>query len=173
MELVAQRMTEIAEAKQFLRDNFEKGARCPCCDQFVRLYKRKLNSSMARALVWMVGESIKSPDRWVDIPATAPKWITRTNQHPTLRWWGLIERMPNTDSSKKHSGIWRPTTMGVRFATGKIKVPEYVLHYNNKAISHSSELTTVKEAFGVKFNYDDMMRDVNLKGMRYDTSEEI
>ena len=63
--------------------------------------------------------------------------------------------------------------MGVRFATGKIKVPEYVLHYNNKAISHSSELTTVKEAFGVKFNYDDMMRDVNLKGMRYDTSEEI
>ena len=34
--------TTLEEAKQFLRDRFENGAECPCCKQYVKLYKRKL-----------------------------------------------------------------------------------------------------------------------------------
>ncbi len=29
-------MNTISEAKQYLRNNFESGVNCPCCDQFVK-----------------------------------------------------------------------------------------------------------------------------------------
>ena len=37
--------------KEFLRANYEKGCDCPTCGQFVKLYKRKLNSGMAKTLI--------------------------------------------------------------------------------------------------------------------------
>jgi len=37
--------TTILEAKQLLKDNFAQGIECPCCGQFVKRYKRKLNST--------------------------------------------------------------------------------------------------------------------------------
>ena len=39
------------DTKRFLRANYEKGCRCPACDQHVKLYKRALSSGMARALI--------------------------------------------------------------------------------------------------------------------------
>ena len=46
-------MNTIAEAKQYLRKNFKEGTVCPCCDKYVKAYKRKLNSGIARALIIM------------------------------------------------------------------------------------------------------------------------
>jgi len=157
------KMTTLKQAKDFLRENFDEGAKCPCCGQYVRKYKRKLNSSMARALVWIAGASTASKNGWVDVPAKAPKWLIKTNQHPTLRWWGLLERMPNDESYKKHSGMWRPTKKGMSFALGEGKAPEYVLHYNNKVIEHSEKLVTISDAFGVKFSYEEMMNETGLR----------
>jgi len=152
-------MKTILEAKKYLRKNFEDGVSCPCCGQFVRLYKRKLNSSMARSLIWIVGASRLSNDGWVDVPTEAPKWLTKTNQHTTMKWWQLLERMPNDKSYKKHSGIWRPTQKGTDFALGKVSVPEYVLHYNDSIIGHSDSMVTIREACGVKFDYDEMINE--------------
>ena len=156
-------MTTLKQAKNYLRENFDEGTKCPCCGQFVRLYKRRLNSSMSRALVWISGASQSSKDGWVDVLAKAPKWLTKTNQHPTLRWWGLLERMPNDESHKKHSGVWRPTKKGIAFALGETRVPQYIFHYNNKVIGQSDELITISEAFGVKFDYQEMMNETGLK----------
>ena len=47
-------METIKEAKEHLRNNFEEGIDCPCCGQFVKLYKRKLNSGMAATLIRIV-----------------------------------------------------------------------------------------------------------------------
>lgn len=156
------KLTTLRQAKEHLRKNFEEGVNCPCCGQFVRLYKRPINSTMARALVWIAGESQKSKGGWVDVPAKAPKWLTKTNQHTTLRWWGLLERMPNEESYKKHSGVWRPTKKGIAFALGETKVPQYILHYNNKVIGQSDETVDISEAFGVKFDYKEVMKQAGL-----------
>jgi hypothetical protein len=43
-------MKTITEAKDFLNENYKDGCICPCCNQTVKLYKRKLNSGMARVL---------------------------------------------------------------------------------------------------------------------------
>jgi hypothetical protein len=152
--------TSLESAIAELRENLNDGTHCPCCGQWAKRYKRKLNSAMARGLVWLVGASKNAPDGgWVDVPADAPKWLTKTNQHTTLRWWGLIERMPSSDdSSKKHSGMWRPTELGVEFVRGATKVPAYVYHYNNEVDGWSDEQIDIREAFGTKFNYTETMQ---------------
>jgi hypothetical protein len=40
------------------------GGYCPCCDRWGKIYPRQSNSSMARALIWLVA---KGP-RWTDVP---------------------------------------------------------------------------------------------------------
>lgn len=43
----------LEQAKQLLRDAVKIGEaiECPCCKQMVKIYKRKLNSGMAKALL--------------------------------------------------------------------------------------------------------------------------
>jgi hypothetical protein len=102
---------------------------------------------------------------WVDIPTEAPKWLTSSNQHTTLRWWDLIERLPNDDPAKKHSGVWRPTQKGIDFARGVIQVPSYVIHYNNEVLRWSDEETTIQESLGKKFDYSETMASAGLDDM--------
>ena len=44
-------------ARDWLRDRVEKGAKCPCCGQFAKVYRRTITSGMARALfmIWHEG----------------------------------------------------------------------------------------------------------------------
>lgn len=44
-------METIAEAKQYLNDNFENGVECPCCGQNVKKYKYNLFATSALALI--------------------------------------------------------------------------------------------------------------------------
>ncbi|MCA9495771.1 MAG: hypothetical protein KC589_02420, partial [Nanoarchaeota archaeon] len=45
----------LEQAKKILRESIEKdGATCPCCNQFVKAYKRKITSSMAYSLIRIV-----------------------------------------------------------------------------------------------------------------------
>jgi len=152
----------IREASEMLASVLDEGAHCPLCGQWAKRYKRKINSTMARSLLWIVSRSDHSSleGGWINIPAEAPKWLTRSNQHTTLRWWGLIERLPNDEPAKKHSGVWRPTQRGIEFSRGTIQVPSYVIHYNNKMLHWSDEKTTIQEALGEKFDYSETMEPV-------------
>lgn len=48
---MSDKLYTIEEAKQLLKDNWEKGIECPCCTQFVKLYKRPLYSAQAYSLI--------------------------------------------------------------------------------------------------------------------------
>jgi hypothetical protein len=133
------------------------GSHCPCCDRWGKIYPRHFNSSMARALLWLVGEG----DDWTDVPNTAPKWLTRTNQLPTVRWWGLIERQESDDPTVKHSGMWRPTERGSNFAHGRTTIPRMVFTYNAKVIRFGEEKMRVEEAFKTNFDYMQVMLPVS------------
>jgi hypothetical protein len=117
-----------------------KGARCPCCNKFVKVDKRPLNSSQARALIWMVRMS--KPGEWIDMTERAPKFILRTKQHSTMRQFGLLERMPNTTPARKHSGIWRVTQFGRDFVSQRVTVAKFVFIYNDKVLGRSDEQAT-------------------------------
>lgn len=133
------------------------GGYCPCCDRWGKIYPRHFNSSMARALIWLV----RRGGTWTDVPNTAPKWLTRTNQLPTLRWWGLIERRESDDPKVKHSGMWRPTSRGVDFAHGLITIPQTVFTYNAEVMHFGEEDMRIGDAFETHFDYEKVMLPVS------------
>lgn len=150
------------DAIRDFHSKLEGGTSCPCCGRFSKLYKRNLNSSMAYGLLFIVKHHEWSGE-WVNMPKDAPRWLVQTNQHPTLAWWGLIERKPNTDPSVKHSGLWRPTPKGIQFALRKITVPKFVITLHGEVQEFSQERVTIVEALGTKFDYMDIMGKVKIK----------
>jgi hypothetical protein len=111
---------------------------------------------MARSLVWLAHHSIKGD--WVDVPKRAPRWLVRSNQLPTLRWWGLVERQGSEDLTKKHSGLWRATQNGILFAQNSIKVPKKVYTYNAEVEGFSDELITINDCVK-SFDYSAVMEN--------------
>jgi hypothetical protein len=148
-------METIQEGKTHLRENFEKGTECPCCGQFVKLYKRKFGSVMARTLI-----------RLYNMPTTynhvkdIVKGIsdTGTNDFSKMKYWGLIEEMPNDDSGKKNSGYWMITEKGEKFALGQISIPSHAFVYNSMLQGFSNTQTNIIQALGKKFDYAELMR---------------
>lgn len=111
---------------------------------------------MAAGLCWLVDKSGHSLS-WVDVINLAPKWLLRARTLAKLAHWGLIEAKPNDDTTKKSSGIWRPTRAGVEVAAGRQRVKKYVFIYNNVVEGFSSEEITIHEALGDQFNYAELM----------------
>ena len=151
----------LQEAKEHLRENWEKGTDCPCCGQFVKLYKRKLNSSMAYVLILMMNrENRFDEDGWVHVEKYLKSMKTAVSlrgDYAKLRYWQLIEQMENTDTSKKDSGFWRITERGVKFAKGDIALPKRVNLYNGKIVGWDEDHSDIKEALGDKFDYAELM----------------
>ena len=148
-------METIKEAKQHLRANFKhKGTNCPCCGQFVKLYKRKLGSVMARTLI-----QLYKMDKEFNHVREIVKGIseTGTNDFSKLAYWGLIDEMSNDSLAKRTSGFWRITPKGRQFVERKITVNQYALIYNRLCEGFSVETINISEALGKKFNYNELM----------------
>ena len=152
---MSERKSFLTELRALWRGAIEAdGGHCPCCDRWGRVYPRSLNETMARSLVWLAHHSIDGD--WVDVPKHAPRWLIRSNQLPTLRWWGLVERQGTEDPTKKHSGFWRATQNGILFAQNNIKVPKKVYTYNAEVEGFSDELISIKDCVEF-FNYSAVM----------------
>ena len=91
----------LEEAKQYLRDNYEKGTNCLCCGQRVQRYKRKLNSSMARMLIRL--NILSRNAEWVHLRDII-KGISDTGggDFSKLSYWGLIQEKKNEDDIIKN-----------------------------------------------------------------------
>jgi hypothetical protein len=103
------------------------GGHCPVCDRWGKIYPRGINRTMARSLIWLAAKS--GDGNWVDVPNTAPAWILRSNQLPTLRWWDMVERNDTEKSPEnKHSGMWRVTAFGSCSQRIKLTLQTRCLH---------------------------------------------
>jgi hypothetical protein len=111
---------------------------------------------MARSLVWLAHHSINGD--WVNVPKHAPRWLVRSNQLPTLRWWELVERHGTEDPTKKHSGLWRATQKGILFAQNSIQVPKKVYTYNAEVEGFNDKLVTIKDCIE-SFDYSAVMEN--------------
>lgn len=133
----------IAQAREALKGARLSGVTCPCCDQYAKMYQRKLNSGMAASLLWLVSEYLKTL-KWVDM-AQAPKRIIQNREIGKLQHWGLVVN---------HKNRWQPTQLGIRFAMEEVDVPQYAFIYNNQLIGLSKlERITIKQALADKFDY--------------------
>jgi len=154
----------LEEAKKWLRERFEDGAECPCCKQYVKLYKRKLNSSMAYALVAIYKYFNANPnDEWLHVPSYLSRIMSsatiRGGDWSKLRYWKLIEAQKAIrDDGSERVGNYRITDEGKKFVQGLIRVPKHVYLYNQQPVKRRDEETTsIQDALGQDFNYNELM----------------
>ena len=166
-------MTEETNALAHIREEWllkieGDGGYCPCCDRWGKIYKRPLNSAMARSLIWLT----QAPDRgdgWTHVPSTAPTWMLRSQQLATLHLWGLVVGF-DSETKLASSGLWKPTPLGVAFAENRVRVQRYVYVYNNEVRGFDGDEISIIDALGEKYNYQNIMANYN--GTDSDEQEE-
>jgi hypothetical protein len=133
------------------------GVICPCCDQRAKVYRRKLNAEMARALIVLYRHHLSTGEEWVHVPTVL---AAQGGDPIKMVAWGLIEALPDAtrwDGSSR-VGVYRVTPDGQAFVLGVKRVASHVLIYNQDIIGISEETTDIREALGVRFNYAELMQ---------------
>jgi hypothetical protein len=144
----------VGEAREWLRENVEKGAECPLCHQFSKVYRRTITSAMARALALIWHEGGWGKHLYVHVPSIDP---ARGGDVAKLENWGLIEeeRIARPDGGR--AGYWRITNKGEEWLNGKVSVPKYARLYDGKLLSLTGPSWDVFQALGKRFDYRDLM----------------
>lgn len=135
---------------QFL-NGLDKGTNCPCCGRFTKIYKRKLNQGMAATLIRL---SKETPGSYIHVKEfLREEKFHNTHDWTLLRYWGLLESHPEKNA------LWRITPKGIDFAHGRVNVPRKITLLNNEFLGFSNEETTIVEALGDKFDYNELMSE--------------
>ena len=147
----------LTEAQSWLRERVRKGATCPCCKRLAKVYKRKLNSGMAYFLIRLYRVRGLKPTHINDFIGEQ-KMTASMVGGVLLHQWGLIEEVPDDDTEKYKSGVYRVTELGARFARGEVRVKKFVHLYDNRLLKVSEGITTVsiQDALGDKFDYQEL-----------------
>ena len=134
------------------------GCRCPHCDQYMKLYKRKLNSGMASTLIRIFNWDKKHPDEYLQVKEhLRVKAYHNTHDWTLLRFWGLILPKNNKKDEKGSSGYWKITNKGRDFVIGNINVPTHIFHYNQKFYGYGKSNIDIKGGLGNRFSYAELM----------------
>lgn len=148
--------TILLEAKSWLERHKQKGAVCPCCGQYAKVYPRKLHSEMAAFLCRLVRAYQQEP-RWYHIREIRPSKVAKASTDGAyLKHWGLLEsRDAKPDGTK--GGSYKPTELGVKFALGRARVRSHVYLYDNEVCGWSDETVDIDDALASKFSRAELM----------------
>jgi len=157
----------IQREREYVRGNLGDGVSCPCCGQLAKLYRRTLNSAMARALIAMV--RLDDRHAGVMVYGGGYRWHYVKSlpliqgrhgggDFAKLRWWGLIAEMPKGDAPQRRtSGMWRVTDLGRRWVFEADTVPRSVLIFDGQVQDICGKPIGVREALGRHFDYSALM----------------
>jgi hypothetical protein len=158
--------TTLNSAREWVRQNIDDGVRCPCCDQFAKVYRRTMTSAMARALIemWKIYKDAGDIREWIHVPSSlGPRFsAARGGDFAKMRYWGLVEEatgnvLSPTETDSPHAGYWRITDTGIAFVEGRVTVPKHIFLYDGELIKLSVEPLGVDEALKERFSYTDLM----------------
>ena len=147
----------LKEAVKWVLEHRIDGVECPCCGQFVKVYRRKLNAAMAQALMEFYERMLDSDD-FVHVPSSTD--MSRLGgDWAKLAHWGLIEeRSIERDDGCKHAGWWRITELGRRFVRDEVRIPSHVLLFNQQRLGMDERATiSIRQALGDRFDYSELM----------------
>ena len=147
-------------AREWLRDQAARGDRCPCCRQFVKVYRRKLNSGMARALILFYQLDRRGkPGRWLHWRDANGSIARFCAEYSKLGYWGLLEPKPHAIGEKKSSGLWRITDAGRAFARNETQVFSHAKLYDSRLLALNGGAISIVDALGKRFNYAELMAE--------------
>jgi hypothetical protein len=142
----------ISAARAWLRGELEHGAPCPCCTQMAKIYRRKVNATMARALIALYRAG--GTTRYIH----APSLPGDTHEMSQLAWWGLIaEESDRIRDDGGRAGWWRVTELGERWLYGAVTIPKYARIYDHRLLKVDGDPTTLEDALRRPFNLRELM----------------
>ena len=141
----------LAQARDQLRDLVDRGCQCPCCTQYAKVYRRKINSGMARSLIRMW--RLAGTD-WINVPTSIG---ARSREEGKLAYWQLVEESTDVRDDGGRAGWWRVTERGAQFVTNQLKVPKYARVYDGRCLGLRGELVTIRRCLSSRFDYDELM----------------
>lgn len=144
--------TPLGEVVAWLRENLNSGVNCPACTQLAKVYRRKINSGMAHALIEMYRHARRE---WFYLPDITDRWQGR--DEAGLRYWGLTEEASEPRPDGGRAGWWRVTEEGERYVNSLLRMPKYAQVYDGRCLGLEGEPVSIREALGSKFNYDELM----------------
>jgi len=149
----------VTEARLMLVSNLSKGVECPCCTQYVKLYRRAFTRAMAIGLKFLYDCQTTDKHGYVHLEDYLKDQKCASSirgDMPKARFWGLIEgRNEKRDDDSKRNGYYKITKKGEDFIEGLICIPDAVFIFNNELHSISEKTTTYKECTK-KFKYYDL-----------------
>jgi len=147
----------VKHAKVWVHQNRKTGVNCPCCNKLVKVYKRRLYSTMAMLLIrfYRLGyDGFVHITKVIELTGLADY---RCGDFAKLSYWGLIEEKSNDSTEKRTSGYWKITDLGRDYCSGTVRIPSHVYLYHGECVGFSNELSDVNESLGVKFNYSELI----------------
>jgi len=153
-------LTTLLKAKEDLKTKLRKGEMviCPCCTQVAKVYKRKISSSSAYALIILSKKKVKGEFHLERTLVELDLLKLVRSDFPKLRYWGLIGTIESKrEDGSSRNGFYRITEAGRLFIENKITLPKYMHVYNNKAFKSSGERITILDCLGEKFNYNEII----------------
>lgn len=146
------------------------GGHCPCCGQFVKIYKRPLTSSTAAALIQIYRFFQDNPqENWIHIPkflatVTVPAAL-RASWHggdwSKAKFWGLLKPFEGerADGSSR-IGIYSITQLGVEFVEGKAQVQKHAFFYAGQFLGLEGGKISIQDILGDRFSYAKLMESL-------------
>lgn len=148
----------LTEARDVLRELVDEGHECPCCRQFAKVYRRKISSSMAAAIIRLTHAA----------PAGEPVELVAVLEHrqiadtSKLRHWGLLEEVRGRrEDGSDRVGVWIVTPAGRAFAANELTVTKYRYLYGGRLVfsderDHGPHVSII-DCLGSRFNYSELM----------------
>ena len=136
-----------------------EGARCPCCTQFARVYRRALTAPMAAGLIRVYRQAGRE---WFHLPTVLERIA---GDHAKLRYWRLIEESDEvTPEHGRTAGWWRVTELGEQFVRCEVDVPRHALVYDSRLLrlDAAQGRVTIRTALGKRFDYSALMGELAL-----------
>lgn len=157
----------LVEARDMLRGRADDGETCPCCTQNVKVYRRKLTSVAARAVLALWEESGRAYGHMGDIARKQLPDVAHQGGYLVLgHHWGLIEEERRVRPDGGRTGWWRVTALGELWLREQETVPKYARVYDGRCLGLHGDLVTVRDALGEGFDFGHLVRAVTPRAER-------
>lgn len=149
----------IEQLKELLRENMDKGTICPCCNNYVKMYKRKLTSSMVFCLIHFKKHVDKNGNEFQNFITILDRLKLTSTQRADWQKLVYFKLITAETSERGHprSGYYKLTELGIKFVNHQSVVPEFVKVYNSKTYGYSEKQINISQAINNKFNYLELM----------------
>ena len=134
---------------------------CPTCGRHSRMYKRKLHTGIALALIKLFHAG--GAQDFVHISSIMTKKDEEISGFDIsiARFWKLVEtREKAPDKRTKSSGQWKLTRHGQAFVMNQLKIQKYAMLFDNRCTGFYGDDVGIKDCLGNKFNYEELMKGV-------------